>query len=318
MTSLARMKEKTKLMVHWIHVAMTMPVILGMNVSAAEESRHLRIDHVTICGPDLAAIQVAFSRLGLVPEYGGPHAKGGTHMAVIGLEDGSYVELVAPVKAGAVTDSGWSKLMLSNAGACAWAVGSADIQKDVDVLKRAGLLVDGPFPGGRKKPDGKILEWQTAALGTQQAGSMLPFMIQDKTPREWRVRPSASARQFGLSGIAAVVLGVKDLDAAVALFQKAYGWPSPVREDHLEFGAKLAYFQGTPVILATPLQPDGWLARRLGDLGDCPVAFLLAGPDFANASVEVQSSSSQWFGRKVAWFEAEKLQGARVGVIAAQ
>jgi len=283
----------------------------------AQGPRPLKLDHVTICGPDLSTLQEAFANFGLAADYGGLHASGGTHMAVIGLEDGSYVELVAPVKAGAVTDSGWSKLMLANAGACAWAVGSDDIQKDVDALKHAGLPVDGPFSGGRKKPDGKVLEWRTAALGTQQAGAMLPFMIQDSTPREWRVRPSASAAQAGLNAVAAVVLGVKDMDAAIALFRKAYGWAAPAQEDHPEFGARLAYFPGTPVILAGAMQPEGWLAKRLQELGDSPVAFLLSGSDFAKSSAKAKSAPSLWFGRKVTWFDADKLHGTRMGVIAA-
>lgn len=293
-------------------------MMLAIDISApGEKLRSIKVDHVTICGADLAVLQDGFARFGLAADYGGPHASGGTQMAVLGLEDGSYLELVAPVKPGAVTESSWSKLMLANAGACAWAVGSDNIQKDVNALKAAGLPVDGPFPGGRKKPDGKVLEWKTAALGTQQAGAMLPFMIQDSTPREWRVKPSASAAQMGLNGVAAVVLAVKDMDAAIALFRKAYGWPAPAREDHPEFGAKLAYFSGTPVILASALETDGWLATRLQELGDCPVAFLLGGPDFDKASAKAKPAPSAWFGRKLAWFDAERLQGARVGVIAA-
>lgn len=298
---------------HWIQIVAAVLALPGVSVASP-----LKVDHVTICGADLSALQEAFARLGLTAEYGGPHASGGTHMAVIGFEDGSYVELVAPLKSGAATDSGWSKLMLANAGACAWAVGSTDIQKDVDALKNAGLPVDGPFPGGRKKPDGKVLEWKTAALGTQQAGAMLPFMIQDGTPREWRVRPSASAGHMGLNGVAAAVVGVKDMDAAIALFRKAYGWPEPAREEHPEFGAKLAYFKSTPVILAATLQTDGWLAKRLRDLGECPIAFLLSGPDFDKASAKTKPAPHTWFGLKLGWFDPENLQGARVGVIAAR
>jgi Glyoxalase-like domain len=306
-------------LVHWVPAAAVTLAMVGLGISAsAGGPRPLQVDHVTICGADLGALQDAWARLGLAAEYGGPHAGGGTHMAVLGLEDGSYVELVAPLQADVATESGWSKLMLANAGACAWAVGSADIQKDVDALKGAGLPVDGPFPGGRKKPDGRVLEWRTAALGTEQAGAMLPFMIQDGTPREWRVRPSASAGQMGVSGIAAVVLGVKDMDAAVALFRKAYGWPAPEREEHPEFGAKLAHFRGTPVILAGALHAGGWLAKRLQELGECPVAFLFSGRDFDQASAKAKPASSAWFGLKLAWFDAEKLQGGRVGVIAAR
>jgi len=306
-------------LLHWAPAAAVTLAIFGLGISAsAGGPRPLQVDHVTICGADLGALQDAWARLGLAAEYGGPHASGGTHMAILGLEDGSYVELVAPLKAGVATESGWSKLMLANAGACAWAVGSADIRKDVDALKAAGLPVDGPFPGGRKKPDGRVLEWRTAALGTEQAGAMLPFMIQDVTPREWRARPSASAGQMGLSGVAAVVLGVKDMDAAIALFRKAYGWPAPAREEHPEFGAKLAHFRGTPVILAGALQTDGWLAKRLQELGECPVAFLFSARDFDQASAKAKPASRAWFGFKLAWFDAEKLQGGRAGVIAAR
>ncbi len=292
--------------------------VLGLGMFGAAESGHpLKVDHVTICGSDLAKLQAAFAGLGLIADYGGSHASGGTHMAILGLANGSYVELVAPVKACAATDSGWSKLMLANAGACAWAVGSSDIQKDVDALKKAGFPVDGPFPGGRKKPDGKVLEWKTAALGSEQAGALLPFMIQDRTPREWRVQPSASATQMGLSGVQAVVLGVPDLGAAIQMFQTAYGWPAPVREEHPEFGAKMAYFQGTPVILAVPLGADSWLAKRVKEVGERPVAFLLGGPDFGKASAKAKLAPSKWFGFQVAWFDPEELHGARVGVIAA-
>lgn len=301
----------------WIRCALAAGfAVLTLGVSAtAGNAPLLKVDHATICGSDLSALQGAFAHLGLTPDYGGPHARGGTHMAVVGFEDGSYLELVAPVKAASVTESDWSKLMLANAGPCAWAVASADIQKDVDALKAAGFPVDGPIRGGRKKPDGKALEWQTAAVGTAQAGAMLPFIIQDRTPREWRVRPSASTAAMELNGIAAVVLGVKDLNAAIALFRKAYGWPAPVLEEHPEFGAKLAYFAGTPVILATPLHGDSWLAKRLNELGESPVAFLLGAREFEKAASKGTAAQPSWFGLKIAWFDSEKLKGARLGVI---
>ena len=110
---------------------------------------------------------------------------------------------------------------------------------------------------------------------------------------------------------------MKDMDAAIALFRKAYGWPEPAREDHPEFGAKLSYFPGTSAILAAPLQADNWLAKRLQEFGDCPVAFLLSGPDFDKGSAKARPAPRTWFGLKLAWFDAEKLQSARVGVIAA-
>src|SRR5262249_30450051 len=64
----------------------------------------------------------AFAEVGLKTDYGGPPANGVIHMALLGFEDGSYLELIAPQKPGAVEGSDWAKFMAANAGACAWAV----------------------------------------------------------------------------------------------------------------------------------------------------------------------------------------------------
>jgi len=88
-----------------------------------------------------------------------------------------------------------------------------------------------------------------------------------------------------------------------------------VLEEHPEFGAKLAYFAGTPVILATPLNGNSWLGKRLNELGESPVAFLLSAREFEKAASKATATQTLWFGRKIAWFDSEKLQGARLGVI---
>src|SRR6516165_3541271 len=120
----------------------------------------LKVDHASVCGADLEAMQRAFAGVGLKTDYGGPHANGVTHMALLGFEDGSYLELIAPQKAGAVEGSEWAKFMAADAGACAWAVAVPDIDGEVARLKHAGLKAEGPFPGSRKRPDGTVLEWQ--------------------------------------------------------------------------------------------------------------------------------------------------------------
>lgn len=284
--------------------------------SSSEPSLPLKVDHATVCASDLEPMRQAFASVGLVTDYGGPHASV-THMALLGFEDGSYLELIAPQKPGAVEGSNWARFMAGDAGPCAWAVGSPDISSDVDRLKKAGVGAEGPFAGSRKKPDGKVIEWQTAVIGTGTAGATLPFMIQDKTPRNLRVQPSASIKGSGLKGIEVVVLGVRDLDAAVALFRKAYGWSAPAIEEHTEFEAKLAYFSGTPVMLAAPLDQGSWLARRLEDFGESPVAYLLGSSDLGSATKRYNVvAPAQWFGRKLAWFDPARLKGVRLAVIA--
>lgn len=286
--------------------------------AAPNPNTALKVDHATVCGSDLDALRVAFASVGLTSDYGGPHGNGVTQMALIGFDDGSYLELIAPVKADdpkLASGSEWAKFIVGNAGPCAWAVGSSDIRGDVERLKKAGIQISGQSAGSRRKPDGTTIEWEAAQVGGT-AGSLLPFMIQDKTPRELRVKPSASVKSSGLTGIAVVIIGVKDFDAAIASFRRAYGLEAPPIEDHKEFGAKLAYFEGTPVVLAAPFDSSSWLAERLAKFDESPVAYLLGTSDFSGAAKKYTASTeTSWFGQKVAWFEVGKLRGARLGLI---
>ena len=141
---------------------------------------------------------------------------------------------------------------------------------------------------------------------------MLPFIIEDETPRAWRVQPSASLQGAPVSGIENVVVGVNDLDASIALFRRAYGWSDPVIAKERDFG-RLAYFPGEPVILAAG---GGWLAEHIAKYGESPVAYLLATQDFAAAEKKYKLSGNKtWFEQKVAWFDEKKLKGVRLGVI---
>ena len=64
----------------------------------------IKVDHASVCGSNLSTLQDAFASVGLAADFGGPHAHGGTQMALLGFDDGSYLELIAPQKAGAPID----------------------------------------------------------------------------------------------------------------------------------------------------------------------------------------------------------------------
>jgi hypothetical protein len=274
----------------------------------------LELDHVSICGSNLDALRQDFTDVSLTADLGGPHGNGITQMASIGFDDGTYIELIAPIKPGVTAGSDWSKFMSEDAVTCAWAVGTNVLLQEVDRLKKAGVAIRGPDSGSRKRPDGMSIEWKTAHVGNGTPGSTLPFVIEDETPRAWRVQISASVQGSPLTGVENVVLGVNNLDAAVALFKKAYGWSDPLLETQKDIG-KLAYFPGEPVILAAPAG-GGWLADRLAKYGESPVAYLMASRDFAGAVKKYKlSGNKSWFGQKVVWFDAGKIKGVRLGVI---
>jgi hypothetical protein len=305
---------------NWLQVFLAIvAVTVAATVAQGADSRTitvLSVDHASICGLDLQAMQQAFSDAGLKPDYGGPHTNGGTHMALLGFDDGSYLEFIAPQTPGSAEGSPWGKLLAADAGACAWAVSSDDVQKELERLKALGVPADGPTKGSRKRPDGLAIEWVTAQVGGGTPGSTLPFVIEDRTPREWRVKTSDSVKDSGLAGIDLVVVAVNDLKASADRFSKAYGWSEPLVETQREFGAKVAYFPGEPVVLAAPVDTKSWIKERLQKFGETPVAFLLATQDFNATSKKFRLSGSKvWFAQRVAWFDASKLKGVRLGVI---
>jgi hypothetical protein len=160
------------------------------------------------------------------------------------------------------------------------------------------------------------LEWTTASVGPGTPGSVLPFIIEDRTPRAWRVQTSPSLSGSGLMGVDVVILGVNNLENSIAIFRKAYGWEEPLIENHGEFDAKVAYFPGAPVMLASPGSSHSWLTERLQKFGEGPVGFALSTRDY-NAAVKRYhlANSKPWFGQKMGWFDAAKLHGVRLGVL---
>ena len=165
-----------------------------------------------------------------------------------------------------------------------------------------GVPIRGPLPLSRLRPDGVQIEWELAFLDEGEPGSTLPFLIEDRTPRERRVQPTPAVVQAGLLGIRKVVLGVYSLQTAAHRFEELFGWPRPEIGEQPGFGAQLADFDGQPVILAEPLDPDGWLARRMERLGETPCAFILACHGLEEVSPRLGLTGlASWYGTPLAW-----------------
>jgi hypothetical protein len=276
---------------------------------------NLVIDHVTVCGSNLERMRDDFAAVGLRTVYGGRHANGATHMDLLTFPDGSYIELIAPfaslAEAGGMM-SGWAKLMEGDAGCSAWAVRSTDIHTETSRLRSAGIEVRGPEAGGRQRTDDTKLGWETAIVGPGAAGSVLPFLIEDKTPRELRVPTPSAASE--IEGVAAVVIDVRNLNSSIDLFRRAYDLEEAMVED--DPSATLAHFPETPIMLASPRGQKTLDARRIQRFGECPTAFLLKPVDFPRAvnRFELKDRAS-WFGRDIAWFDSQRLGGTRLGLV---
>jgi len=132
------------------------------------------IDHVILAIDRLEAGIEEFARLtGVTPARGGEHPGRGTQNALVGLGAGRYLEILAPLPS-AAKPMAIPFTRLTPAG---WALQTTDVPAVAARLKGAGLDVQEPTPGSRRRPDGSMLEWQTT--GARGAGlDLAPFFIQ--------------------------------------------------------------------------------------------------------------------------------------------
>lgn len=287
-----------------------MRLSLLLLLAIAAQAAEIRVDHFTVCGEDLNAMRAQLSAAGIASEAGGAHSNHATEMALTSFPDGSYLESIAIQANGdpkAIAAHEWSKQMRAHAGPCAWAIRTADIAAERARLEAAHVAVGQPQRSGRNRPDGVRLDWETLQIGDQTRGTFFPFLIHDFSAREARAYPSGRATTNQFSGIAKVVIAVNDLAAAIALYRSAFSLAAPRRQKDAAFGADLAWFSGTPVVLAAPANGASWLSQRLRDIGEGPCAFVL------KAQERKPASGAAWFGAKIDWFDRAKL-GWRLGV----
>lgn len=275
----------------------------------------LRIDHVTIAGRRLDALESDFAALGLGTVYGGVHSNGITHMSVLGFDDGSYVELISTREEEKQSPL-WGGYITGDAGICAWAVEADDVAAEVSRLSARGVPVSGPLYMNRQRPDGKTAEWDLAFVGAHEPGAKFPFIIRDRTPRELRVAPTKSVSGSELTGVGKVLLGVSDISASIESFRRAYDLPEPSITDDETLKATLANFENSPVMLAAPLKAEGRLSARLDRFGELPFGFLIRTVDFAKTIERFDVADRlDLFGHRIAWAGADNPGGTKVGFI---
>ena len=150
------------------------------------------IDHVVIVVNDLAAATADYAALGFTVTPGGTHADGQTHNALVALADGAYLELIAFLQPEKPSVHYWWPRLAEGEGIEDFCLLSDGLAGDATRWHAAGLVVQGPVAGGRQRPDGQQLAWQTVRFEQFPGAATLPFVIQDVTPRGLRV-PSGTA-----------------------------------------------------------------------------------------------------------------------------
>jgi catechol 2,3-dioxygenase-like lactoylglutathione lyase family enzyme len=148
------------------------------------------LDHILLGCNDLdRGIAFVEEHTGVRAAFGGVHPGRGTRNALLSLGERHYLEIIAPdpQQAGAPDTRNLRKL--AEPRLLGWAAHPGDISQFAAHLRSAGMDFEGPTPGSRKRPDGRLLQWKTLNLKNDEQG-VLPFFI------EWSVgtiHPSADA-----------------------------------------------------------------------------------------------------------------------------
>jgi catechol 2,3-dioxygenase-like lactoylglutathione lyase family enzyme len=185
----------------------------------------LKLDHIVIAVHDLERTIADYGALGFHVLRGGDHPGRATHNALVVFGDGSYLELIA-WREPSPTERWWQLLQKHGEGIVDFALLPRDTATTVADAKARGLALEGPLDGGRVRPDGERLRWQTA----RATSADLPFLCGDLTPRALRV-PEGDVRMHanGVLGVASLAVAVRDLDATLARYRALLG--SSVSDD---------------------------------------------------------------------------------------
>jgi len=252
----------------------------------------VQIDHAVVGASDQAALVERFEAAGFAPAFGGVHDHGTTQMSVLGFPDGSYLELLGPTPDTPASEAVfWPDRLAADAGPTAWALLVEDVTERAVRQIRQGSPVEGPYHRGRERPDGTPIEWDMVFIGDDADGTVYPFLIGDRTPRRFRVTPTAGLADGPLAGVAEVVVAVEDATAWGERFAAGFRTPRPTRFAHGDFEGELFDVPGSPLVLAESAPP------RPG-----PTTFLLGTRDLDAAAAAFDLvPAGDWHGRSLAW-----------------
>jgi catechol 2,3-dioxygenase-like lactoylglutathione lyase family enzyme len=194
-----------------------------------------KLDHVVIAVKDLDQAVADYEAMGFITQYGGKHASGTTHNALITFKDGSYLELLAPTgepPSPNGTDFSW--LFQRGEHLVGFAFHSEHLEQDAAALRAKGVNIGAISEGRRDRPDGVEIRWRGAAIDD----GLTMFFVEDVTPRRLRVSedPADTTHPNGVTRIEALELLVPELTSErIEYYGKLLGAPVNAVDDRCEF-----------------------------------------------------------------------------------
>ena len=159
-------------------MAVTGGALAAPSISWGAVDAPVMLDHILLgCTLLTSGIELVAKRTGVRAAFGGVHPGRGTENALLSLGERHYLEIIAldPLQSDAPDHYGVAKLIEPRL--VGWAAHPGDLNSLATRLHDADIAFDGPNPGSRKRPDGRLLQWKTLNLKDDDAG-LLPFFIE--------------------------------------------------------------------------------------------------------------------------------------------
>ncbi len=251
------------------------------------------IDHIVITVDNLDQTTADYTAAGFTVTDGGEHKGGASANVLVTFQDGAYFELIAFKGQGGGAPGWRDALETSGEGLVDYALRTDDLPAEIDALTNAGLDVEGPYPGGRFRPDGQRIDWQIIRFNNEDKTTSLPFYCVDETERSLRVpNGQASVHANGVTGVKILRVVVRDIEAATTEYARLTGSEGQdVAPAHPGIAVARQFPVGNTVIeIVQPAAGENRFSTYLAQRGEKPVEVVLQGASGSGTTLPVDQT----------------------------
>lgn len=226
-----------------------------------------RVDHIVVLVEDLSLATASYERLlGLSPSWRGDHPDMGTANALFRLAN-TYLELLAPVGAGALADGLRERLASQGEGPLALAFATDDAAATADALRTRGVDVPAPAEGhGRERTSGVERRWRSFLLPVSATNGVALMVIEHLSPTDLLPMSVANAAEESVvTAVDHVVVMTARGERAIATYGDKLGLRLALDRTFEERKMRLLFFRvgGLTVECAARIGADSTLGPRL-------------------------------------------------------
>lgn len=219
---------------------------------------------------------------GIYAVEGGVHENRGTYNA-LSYFDLSYIEFLSTYDRALVEQTEHLKYSLPESivqdqfveGFTRFAVRSTDIEGDAKRFIEKGLIVNGPIPYSRKRPDGSVIEWQLLFIGDESNSLHLPFIIQwkdsDDVRRNEQIEKKVIVQHPAEVSFFHVMFAVRNLRESVDKWSELLDLKVSKEyvDESLQANCQTLELPGGHIVLCSPIG-DGIVSEFLEKRGEKP------------------------------------------------